>query len=74
MTKDEFIDKHIAELVGSLLNCFAVERESAGVTTSRLISDEENAKVGRHFIAQQRAAKHLLGRLYDSATSKTPEK
>lgn len=72
MTREEFVDRWIAELVGNLLNGFSVERASAGLDGGRLISDEVNARVGRHFIAQQRAVKALLGRMWDSLQS--PEK
>ena len=57
-TKDEFVAKHLDELIGLLMTSFhCAEATKAG-------ADPDMAARGRAMMAQMRRARELLGRMY----------
>lgn len=59
MTKEEFIDRHTAELIGLIVEAFSVQ------DATRAGEDKDMALRGRMLMAQTRRAKLLLAKLFD---------
>lgn len=61
MNKDQFITKHLDELVGLLLHSF-----SKSDKTSHRITDEAWASDGKIMMDQMRRGREMLGRMWES--------
>lgn len=61
MNKDQFITKHLDELVGLLLASF-----SRSDKTSHKMSDDAWASDGKFMMDTMRRAREMLGRMWDS--------
>lgn len=68
MTRDEFTTTWLDEMTGVLLLAFHAEHESI----RPMLSDTEMAKTGRFFLHQQRRARSMLGRMWDSMQPAKP--
>jgi hypothetical protein len=64
--RDSFIGRHLDETTGLLMRAFAEARP--------LLSEQRDSMVGRAMISQMRAAKELLGRVFDDLVPKAEAK
>lgn len=60
MTRDQFIAKHMDEMIGLLVGSFAQKGR-----TSHKMGEDSWAEDGKFMIAQMQRAKALLGRIWD---------
>ena len=66
MTKDEFVAKHVDEMVGLLVSSFAYQENTKAGT------DADMQSRGRMMLAQMRRAKEMLGKMFDDMKEKKP--
>ncbi len=68
MTKDQFAQKYLDEMVGLLLIAFSAEENSRGITETQV------AMKGKFMMDTMKRAKLLLARMHDDLAKPEPPK